>query len=252
MKIKIIMPIDSDVFNEKTLEDAKQVAAPDTELSIENLDKGKGAKSIEYRYNEHESADGIVNKSIKAAADGFDGIFISCFGNPSVGVVRELLDIPVVGGFDPAVVTATAICQKFSIITVMPSVIPLIEDLVREIGGLNNLASIKDVGIPVLDLENEKKLKEKLVETSLQAIDEDGAQAIVLGCTGMLDVATEVEKRLAEEEGKPAPVVEPTKASITFLQSLIRSGLSQSRLTYYKYPPAEPKGTRLGGLLRTW
>ena len=251
MKIKIIMPIDSDVFNEKTLEDAKQVAAPDTELSIENLDEGKGAKSIEYRYNEHESADGIVNKSIKAAADGFDGIFISCFGNPSVGVVRELLDIPVVGGFDPAVVMATAICQRFSIITVMPSVIPLIEDLVREIGGLNNLASIKDVGIPVLDLEDEEKLKAKLVEGSIQAIDEDGAQAIVLGCTGMLDVATEVERILAEK-GKPAPVVEPTKASITFLQSLIRSGLSQSRLTYYKYPPAEPKGTRLGGLLRTW
>ncbi|MGD9824206.1 hypothetical protein, partial [Desulfobacter sp.] len=62
--------------------------------------------------------------------------------------------------------------------------------------------------------------------------------AIVLGCTGMLGVANGLA-RILKEKGKPAPVIDPTTTAVTLLQSLIRNGLSQSRLTYFK--PEEQK-----------
>lgn len=71
-----------------------------------------------------------------------------------------------------------------------------------------------------------------LFEQSKMAIQNDGAQAIVLGCTGMVDVVNAVSSEL-KKIGLPAPVIDPSYAAITLLQSLVRCGLSQSRLTYY-------------------
>jgi len=244
MRIQIIVPLANSQFNEGVKKEAETVAAPDTEIDVVNLDVGP--QSIESRYDEFLSTGDIIQKAQKAEAEGYHGIFVDCFGEPGVSVVRELVDIPVVGGFNPAVLTATLICQKFSIITVVNSVNSIIEDLARDLGITSNLASVRDVDIPVLELQDKEKLKQALIKQSLIAIDRDGAQAIVLGCTGMLDVAKEVE-RILVELGKPAPVIDPTTAAITSLQSLIRCQLSQSRLTYYK--PAQKQGV---GLLRTW
>jgi allantoin racemase len=66
--------------------------------------------------------------------------------------------------------------------------------------------------------------------------DEDGAQAIVLGCTGLGRVAQVVPQRLAAK-GKPVPVVNPTISAVAFSELFIRSGISQSRLTYLGPPP---------------
>ena len=244
MKILIIAPVATSQYNEGIKKEAETVAAPDTEIIVVNLDQGP--QSIESHFEEFLATADIIKKAQEAQSNGFDGIFIDCFGEPGVEAVRELVDIPVVGGFDPAVLTATLISQKFSIITVEKRVVPMLETLARSLGITNNIASISDVGIPVEELQNIERLKEKLVEESLKAIDREGAQAIVLGCTGMLAVAKVVEQILAEL-GRPAPVIDPTTTAVTFLQSLIRNKLSQSRLTYYK--PEQKQGI---GLVSSW
>jgi Asp/Glu/hydantoin racemase len=48
----------------------------------------------------------------------------------------------------------------------------------------------------------------------------------------MVDVVDAVAQAL-KDAGLPAPVIDPSYAAITLLQSLIRCGLSQSRLSYY-------------------
>jgi allantoin racemase len=237
ISIKVIIPIVDPKFNKAFKKEIKTILAPDAEFDLVNV--SQGTDSIESRYQEFLDTKSIIERSKQAQADGFDAIYIDCFAEPGVGIVRELVDIPVVGGFWPAVLTANAIAQRYSIITVLPGVIPMLEDLGRSLGISDNIVSILDVGIPVQDLTDEKQLKKKLVKKSLEAIDQ-GAQAIVLGCTGMLGVAEAVQQKLAKKN-KPAPVIDPTKAAITMLQSLVRMGLSQSRLTYYP-PPDDTTG----------
>lgn len=231
MKIQVIIPIIETSFNEKVEQEVDSVRAPDCEISLVNIEKG--TRYIQSRYAEYLDTGEIVRLSREAQDQGFDGIFVDCFGEPGVSEVRELVEIPVIGGFDAAVLSATIISQRFSIITVVKSVLPMFRGMARALGIIDNITSIREVDIPVLGLQDEELLKFKLLEESQKAIQEDGAEAIVLGCTGMLNVAKDVEKELKLLE-MPAPVVDPTTAAIGFLQSLIRNGFSQSRLTYYK------------------
>ncbi|MCP4720293.1 MAG: racemase [Desulfobacteraceae bacterium] len=247
MKIKIIVPAATDEFNAGIKKEVDTVKAPDCSISIENLKSGP--QSIESRYDEFLAGPDIVKISLNAQQQGFDGIFIDCFGEPQVSVVREIVDIPVIGGFGAALMTANMISQKFSIISVLDRVVAMNSDLVRTYGLGQNIASMPIIGMEVKELKNKKKLIERLVEVSLNAIKEQGAQAIVLGCTGMLDVAKSVEKIL-KDKGKPAPVIDPTTTAIGFLQSLIRNNLSQSRLTYFTPEdfPITPSRTKTPGI----
>lgn len=237
MKIKLIVPAATDEFNAGIIKEVDTVKAPDCSISIENLTSGP--QSIESRYDEFLAGPDIVKISLKAQQQGFDGIFIDCFGEPLVSVVREIVDIPVIGGFGAAIMTANMISQKFSIVSVLNRVVAMNRALVREYGLGENIASMPVIDMPVKDLKDKNKLIKRLVDVSLNAIEQQGAQAIVLGCTGMLDVAKSVEKIL-KKKGKPAPIIDPTTTAIGFLQSLIRNNLSQSRLTYYT-PESVPK-----------
>ncbi len=233
-KILVIIPIVNTQFNEGIQKEVEHVLAPDFEAHYANTQQG--TCFIESRYAEFLNTKDIISLSQKAEKDGYDGVFVDCFGSPGVSIVRELVSIPVVGGFDGAVLMASLIAQKFSIVTVVPNVVPLIEDEIRTLGITGNVASVRDVQMPVQDLGNKEKLIEHLFEQSKLAVHQDGAAAIVLGCTGMLDVVDAVSQKLTAAK-IPAPVVDPSYAAITMLQSLIRCGLSQSRLTYY--PPTE-------------
>ncbi len=237
MKIKIITPIITDQFNRQVADEVGQFTAPDTEISVENI--AHGAASIECAYDEVLNGPDIVRMAVQAEKDGFDAVFIDCFGDPGVDAARELVSIPVVGGFQPSVLTACLLAGRFSIVSVLPSVVPLLRGLVRKQGITDNVASIRYVNIAVLDLTDSGSLLQSLVDEAEEAAADDGAEGIVLGCTGMLGLAKSVEEELALK-GLKIPVIDPTGAAIGFLQSLCRSSLSHSRMTYH-YPPEKER-----------
>ena len=238
MKIKIILPIITEGYEEEVTREAAQFAAPDTEISVQRLDRGPA--SIECAYDEMLAAPDIVEKVIQAEKDGFDGVFIDCFGDPGVEAAREMVSIPVVGGFQPAALSANIISGKWSVVTVLSSVVPMLRGLARKLGIENNIASVRDIRTPVLELTGNDMLKQKLLEQIEKAVREDGAEAVVLGCTGMMGLSGALAADAAER-GFPVPVVDPTAAAIGYLQLLHRSGLTSSRITYESPPKKERK-----------
>ena len=68
--------------------------------------------------------------------------------------------------------------------TVLPNVVPNVEGNVSKARLNGRIVSIRNVNIPVEELQDHEKLCKALAEQSLLAIREDGAQAIVMGCTG--------------------------------------------------------------------
>jgi allantoin racemase len=236
MKIKIIAPIITDRFNTQIAEEARQFTAPDTEVEVVNIQKG--AASIESEYDDVLNAPDIVRFTVQAEKDGFDAVFVTCFGDPGVDAARELVKIPVVGGFQPAVLTACLLCGQFSIVSVLPTVVPMIRNLARKQGVTENIASIRYVNIAVLDLSDSSALHKNLVDESVKAVMEDGAEGIILGCTGMLGLAKSVEEELVRKN-IPVPVIDPTGAAIGFLQALHRNSITHSRRTYHSPPDKE-------------
>jgi allantoin racemase len=238
MKIRIIVPIIYDVFNEDIVKETSTCKAPDTQIDIVTLSKGPA--SIESYYDEVLCSYHLLEQLKQAEKDGIDGIFIDCFGDPGVDAAREIVSIPVVGGFQPAAVTASLIASTWSVVTVLKEVHPMIRYNARKLGVENNIASIRDISIPVLELQDKRKLKERLLLQCEKAVREDGAEAVVLGCTGMLDLSRDLAQTLRRKE-IPVPVVDPTTAAIGCLEMLIRGGLTQSPLTYPTPPEKERK-----------
>ncbi|MCF7928283.1 MAG: aspartate/glutamate racemase family protein [Spirochaetales bacterium] len=225
MKIKVILPVISTQFNSEVEKEVQQFVSSEAVVEIEHLDKGTA--SIESAFDEALCAPDIIEKAVQAEKDGFDAVFIDCFGDPAVEAAREMVAIPVVGGFQPAVLTASVLANKFTVISVLPSVVPMIRGLARKQGIEGNLASIRYVNIAVLDLSDASALKANLLSQLEAAVTQDGAEAVVLGCTGMLGLAHSVEEAAAEK-GFQIPVIDPTGAAVGFLELLVRNGLKKS------------------------
>ncbi len=88
--------------------------------------------------------------------------------------------------------------------------------------------------VPVLALE-ERNLEAcgRISAEITAAIQNDRAEAIVLGWAGMADLAAE----LAAAHG--LPVIEGVAAAVTLAEGLVRLGLKTSRLGPYAAPPAK-------------
>ena len=233
MNLRVIVPVIGDQFNDLIHEEASAYAGAGTVVEVVNLDSGTA--SIESAYDEVLVGPDILRKVEEAADEGADAVFISCFGDPAVPAARELVDIPVAGGFEPTVLTAMALADRFSIVTVLPSVLAMIRRLGDGLGISQRIASTRVIDTPVLELEDRDALTAKLLIEMRRALAEDGAHALVLGCTGMLGVARMLQETLAAE-GPFVPVIDPTAAAVLALESQVRMGVHHSRRTFMSPP----------------
>lgn len=203
-----------------------------------------GAASIECELDHALCVPPFLSKAKRADAEGYDAVISNCLLDPGVKAAREILNIPVVGAGEASMRFAVSLGHSFSVVTVLPNPVPAIENLAKEYGVEERLTSVRYVDIPVLDLKDKKKLINALNREMLAAIKEDRAHVLVVGCTGMMGVAKEIENRL-RQDGYEVPVVDPAAASLKFAESLVSMGLKQSPLTYM--PP--PEKTRTGSPL---
>ena len=230
MKILVILPIlKHEVYEEITYRELEQVASKDTEIHVASLEKGPA--SIESAYDEALAVPGILELVAKAEKKGFDAVIIDCMGDPGLEPAREIVDIPVVGSCQASLAIASTLGQKFSVVTALKSMTPLFHDLVRKYGYSTNFASVRSIEVPVLDLEKRwNEMKEALAREGRAAIEQDGADVIVLGCTGMIGMAKELQETLK------VPVVDPAPAALKLAELLVTLKLSQSKLVYPKPP----------------
>ncbi|MEU2250613.1 aspartate/glutamate racemase family protein [Streptomyces sp. NPDC019224] len=229
MKLTVVLPVITDALTEEVRREVTSWAAPDTEVDVRRITRGTA--SIESEYDEALAAPGILDAVREAAEEGADAVFVSCFGDPGVHAAREIVDIPVVGGFEPAVLTSLALGERTGVVTVLPNVLPMLHGLVRRHGLSERVSSIRVVDIPVLDLDSGDRLLDALTAQARAAVTGREADVIVLGCTGMLGVAGALQERLAAD-GAFVPVVDPTGAAVMWLESQVRLGVRPSRTTY--------------------
>ena len=233
MKICAIIPIlKEEIFEEITYKELKSAARSDVEISVVSIEKGPA--SIESAYEEEMAAPGILEKVREAEKEGFDAVIIDCMGDPALEAAKEIVDIPVVGPAQSSMAIASTLGDKFSVVTVLDRLIPLIWREVKDYGYEDQVASVRSVKVPVLELEEKRaEVKAALLRESKKAIEEDGADTIILGCTGLVGMARELQEALK------VPVVDPGVAPLKLAEILVDLKLSQSKVVYPKPPPKE-------------
>ena len=200
---------------------------------VDITDIEEGPSSIESAYEEYLSIPETVERLVEAEKEGYDGAILGCYGDPGIDAIREMVKIPVVGPGETSMLTAAVLGHRFSIITVMDSVIPSLEKLARTVGVDRKLVSVLSVNIPVLDLRKDvEQTKKRILGEATVARDRDRADVIILGCMSMafMGISDEIQEKLE------IPVINSAFISLKFLEGLVSSHLSHSKRAF-PYPP---------------
>lgn len=239
-RICVIAPVATSGYNERIRAALEAVRPPDIEIDVRNTDAGHAC--IENRWNLTTNAPAVVRLATAVEKEGFDGIFVTDFDMCGVEACREVVDIPVLGGFVPSAFTALALSQRFSIVTILDSTKGMQFDHVRNYGLMAGFASIRAINCRVEDLSDLNKVVKHVYAAGLTAVREDGAESLLLGCTGFVDVAERVQARLSRTLKAFVPVIDPNQAAFGMLVSVVRAGLRPSRLCYTKASLDSPNG----------
>lgn len=183
----------------------------------------------------------VLEEAKKAEEKGYNALVIDCFLDAGLDAARELINIPVLGANEASCHLAAQLAPKFSIITI-PEIGHLIRSLVMKYGLLQYLASVISINIPVLALQEEpEKGIISITQAAEKAVKEDGAYAIVLGCTGMSSLIEGVKSQL-EAKGIKIPVIEPLRAAVYTAIAWTLMGATHSKEAYR---PPRPKLRKL-------
>lgn len=201
-------------------------------VTVEARPRGTGPRSIESMWEEYLSVPGLLESVVELEREGFDAIVPGCFGDPGIDGARELVNIPVLGPGASAMAVASNIGHRFSIVTVLENVIRPLENLALLSGYAPKLASVRQIGIPVLELNDNLDFTfARLTEVSRKVIEKDRADVLILGCGTLSFRAAELQ----EEVG--VPVINPLQVTLRMAELLVGCGLSHSKLSH----PTPPK-----------
>jgi allantoin racemase len=232
LRICVLVPVNTSQYNDRIMKALKPVIPADVQVDIRNITSGH--PDIENRTNWLQNGMPVVELAQAIEKDGYDGIWLTDFDMCGVEAAREVVDIPIIGGFPPSAFAALMLSQRFSIVTILESTLAMQRAHPQTYGIVDTFASIQAINCPVAQLEDIDVVIVRTFEAALKAIKDDGAQSILLGCTGFVDVASRVSTLLTEALGAYVPVIDPNQAGFSFLVSLVRMQVRPSRLTYSK------------------
>ena len=230
MRIVVVNPNTTASMTAKIGAAAKAVASPGVEVRAVNPDFGP--PSIEGYFDEAFSVPGLLAEIAKAAdADAF---VVACFDDTGLEAARCATEAPVVGIGEAAFHMASLIADKFSVVTTLPRSIAPIEKNLVKYGLSARCAKVRAADVPVLALEEPGSDAARTIEAEIaRALTEDGAEAIVLGCAGMTDLA----RALGRAAG--VPVLDGVACAVSLAEALVRVGLKTSKRNAYAAPLAK-------------
>lgn len=230
MKIKMILPvpIPDEALAAFEAQVPSSLQRPD--LQIDFCAAKNGGKILD-SYYEMTLADAFVlDAGLSAEAEGYDAVCINSMSDSGLAALRSRLDIPVVGPGQACFLTASMLGHQFSVITMWDRWKPLYRKVALELEMQNRLVSIESIDTrpdaEELLLGKEEVVFAKLEAAARRAIDDHGADVIILGSTTMHQSAEFLSDALE------VPVLNPGLIALKQCEMLVQLGLSHSRVAY--------------------
>jgi allantoin racemase len=222
MRIKLINPNTTQRMTDAMARCAKEVVHGSTEIVA--VSPTMGPPSIEGYYDEAIATLGLLDEIRKGEDEGMDGYVIACFGDPALYAARELAHGPVIGIAEAAMHAASVIAPGFTVVTTLSRTCGMAWHLAERYGMTRFCRNVRATEVAVLELDTPgSAARSVIIEECRKALDEDNAQAIVLGCAGMAEFCREIEQAIG------VPVVEGVTAAVKWAEALITLGLHTSK-----------------------
>lgn len=229
MKIQLINPNTSVTMTDKIAQSALTVALPSSDILARCPEHGP--ESIECALDETIASAALLDLIADGEKKGVDAHIIACFGDPALDAAREIAQAPVIGIAGAAFQIASLVSHRFGVVTTLSRTVPTAHHLLQRYGYAHLCTGVRATDIPVLALESvHTSLYEQLRQECRQALSQDGAEAIVLGCAGMSDLAAELSQDLQ------VPVIDGVTAAVKLAESLYSLQLNTAKCGHYGAP----------------
>ena len=227
MQILVVNPNSTSSMTAAIGKAARRVASPGVDILAAN--PSTGPASIQGYYDEAMSLSGML--SLIREHSEVDGVVIACFDDTGLDAARCIVDCPVIGIGEAAYHMASMISNHFSVVTTLSRSVPALQHNLHRYGLATRCVSVRASDVPVLELENKHGDARKQIGDEIEkAIAQDKAEAIVLGCAGMTELAADFQNTYN------IPVLDGVVCAVKLCESMASLGLKTSRLGGYARP----------------
>lgn len=210
LRVMYLSPVGYDGFDRVFADAIDAARLPGTEVHVTSLSPKLGRfKHIEFRSYEAMVTTGIVQAARTAGREGFDALAIGCFYDTALHDARELsADMVVTAPCTAALDIAASLSNRFGIIVGRQKWVNQMHETVVANGMGGKLTGFYSVGLGVNEFQlDHARTNALLEEAGRRAVEEDCAEAIILGCTLELGFHVALSERLG------VPVIDPALAA---------------------------------------
>ncbi|MCO6450780.1 MAG: hypothetical protein J5I90_08325 [Caldilineales bacterium] len=240
IKVMFLDPVGSSDYDQFMANWIADYKYPGTEAHVTSFspDSIGPITNLEYRAYEAIVTAEIVKAAYQAAAEGFDAFVIGCFYDTALHDAREISgDMIVTAPCQASCQIALTLANNFSIIVGQRKWVNQMHNTVRDYGYGDKLMSFRHVGMNVVEFQKDHDCtRDRLISAGRQAVEEDYAETLILGCTLETGFYQEMEAELG------VPVIDPSIAAFKSAEhaALLKQqcGWKPSRKWGSEAPPA--------------
>jgi len=210
---------------------ARRAASPGTEVVA--LTPSFGANAVDCAFESYLSAVAVMD-CVVAYEGPYDAVVLAGFGEHGRDGLQELVEAPVIEICEASAHIAQMVGRSYSVVTTLQRSVPLIEDRLRVAGLSDRCASIRASGWATAEVDADPQGSARAVlAQARQAVEEDHAEVICLGCAGFAGLEDAIRTELG------VPVVDGVAAAVRLAEAVVGLGLTTSKRWTYASP--EPK-----------
>lgn len=216
LKLLLVNPNTSEATTDMMLRIARDAASPDVE--IVGVTAAFGPTLITNERELEVAAEAVLQAISNVSADEHAGIIIAAFGDPAIERVRERLACIVTGIAGASMEEAGKNARRFSVATTTPDLVEAIHRCAERYGFGDQLVSVRVTsGEPRLTMDDPSSLAEALSDVIGRVVDEDGAEAVIIGGGPLSDAARSLS------DSVDIPLIEPIPAAVRLVEARWRS-----------------------------
>jgi allantoin racemase len=231
-----VNPVANNTYDGAMAAALARIVRPGTRVDVVSL--ARGPATLEYGCYEAVMAADLLGTVRWAEGTGYDALVIGCFHDPFLKAAREITArMQVTGPAEAALRTASSLGQGLAVLLPRRHLAATMWEMLRE-HGMAGRAALRFLDMEVEELQADPAAtEERLAREARAAVEEGGADVVVLGCS----VAFGFHERLQERIG--VPVLDPAVVAVKHAEYLAElagtCGWRHSKRYGYESPPAD-------------
>lgn len=197
----------------RTIRDAAACVVHET-TAVTVVNPATGPFSIETAEHRALAVPRVISLVSENLSAGYDAFVLGCFDDIGLFESRALTKVPVVGPCEAGIAAMRTLARRFSIVTTVHAALPGINDLLVHYG-VADICTVRAAGVGVADASgNGTEARLRFLRTIHEAIEMDGAEAILLGSGGLAGKASTLQADIS------VPIIDAVQAAVKMAEGI--------------------------------